>query len=96
MRVGPEGPPDVIVEAWVGRGDVNIDTYDLDQPLAVPFPESVPDPVLPQLEVPLSQVSDGVAATADGWFILAEGSAVIGPDDVVVVGEQFPRETASS
>jgi len=47
---------------------------------------------LPQLEVPLSQISDGVAATADGWFILAEGSAVIGPDDVVVVGEQFSRD----
>ena len=93
LRLGPEGEPDVIVEAWVGRGDVNIGIYDLDERArAVPFPELVPDPAFPQLAVPLTQVSDGVAATADGWFILAEGSAVIGPDNALVVGEQFPRE----
>ena len=93
LRLGPEGQPDVIIEAWVGRGDVNIGTYDIDeQARAVPIPELVPDPALPQLAVPLTPVSDGVAATADGWFILAEGSAVIGPDDVLVVGEQFDRE----
>ena len=37
-------------------------------------------------------VSDAVAVTADGWFVLADGSAVIGPDDTLVVGEQFTRE----
>ena len=81
VHVGPEGRPDVIVEAWVGRGDVNIGTYDLAEMAGeVPLPEVGSDaPALPQLEVPLSQVSDGVAATADGWFVLAEGAAVIGP-----------------
>ena len=57
----------------------------------LPFPELVADPALPQLDAPVSQVSEGVAATADGWIILAEGSAVIGPDDVVVVGEPLSR-----
>ncbi len=70
---------------------MNIDIYDVDERLAVPLPELVTDPALPPLDAPLSQVSDGVAVTADGWIILAEGSAVIGPDDVVVVGEQLSR-----
>ncbi len=87
VRMGPEGRPDVIVEAWVGRGDVNIDTY----VLAVP-PAPVIEPSLPALEAPLVIVSDGVAATADGWIVLADGSAVIGPDDSLAVGEQFTRE----
>ena len=50
------------------------------------------EPTLPALDAPLVIVSDGVAATADGWFVLADGSAVIGPDDRLVVGEQFTRE----
>ncbi|HWM18983.1 MAG TPA: PspC domain-containing protein [Ilumatobacteraceae bacterium] len=92
VRLGPEGPPDVIVEAWVGRGDVNIDTYLLDDALpSVPTIEQT-RPSLPALDAPLAIVSDGVAATTDGWFVLGEGSAVIGPDDTIVVGEQFTRE----
>jgi hypothetical protein len=51
---------------------------------------------VPQLDAPLDFVSDGVAATADGWFVLVDGAAVIGPDDVVVVGEQFAREDGVS
>lgn len=87
VRIGPEGAPDVIVDAWVGRGDVNIDTYVLDAPPVVPVPEPIP----PQLDAPLAPISDGVAATPDGWFVLADGSAVIGPDDVLIVGESIPR-----
>jgi hypothetical protein len=90
VRIGPEGTPDVVVEAWVGRGDVNIDQYALDGPPAAPVLEL--EPILPQLDVPLTPVSEAVVATADGWFVLAEGAAVIGPDDVLVVGEQFTRE----
>ena len=51
--------------------------------------------VVAALDAPLTIVSDGVAATADGWFMLADGSAVIGPDDVLVVGEQFTVRTVS-
>jgi hypothetical protein len=90
VRLGPEGTPDVVVEAWVGRGDVNIDQYALDRPPAVPVLEL--EPRLPQLDVPVTPVSDAVVATADGWLVLADGAAVIGPDDVLVVGEQFTRE----
>jgi phage shock protein PspC (stress-responsive transcriptional regulator) len=93
VRLGPEGQPDVIVEAWVGRGDVNISTYDQDD-RAREFLPPVPmlEPKLTALEAPLVVVSDGVAATADGWIVLADGSAVIGPDDSLAVGEQFIRE----
>jgi hypothetical protein len=88
VRVGPEGAPDVIVNAWVGRGDVDVHTYLLDRPPPPPLPDL---PSLPQLESPLDPVSEGVATTSDGWTVLAEGAAVIGPDDAVVVGEQFVR-----
>ncbi|HEX4982388.1 MAG TPA: PspC domain-containing protein [Ilumatobacteraceae bacterium] len=101
VRLGPEGPPDVIVEAWIGRGDVNIDTYMFDvlptvkvvEP-ALPGPQA--RPALPAPDAPLAVVSDAVAATADGWFVLGDGSAVIGPDDVVVVGEQFRHDDGVS
>ncbi len=93
LRLGPEGQPDVIVEARVGRGDVNVDSY---VPAEVLQPVPVLDATLPQLDAPLDFVSDGVAATADGWFVLADGAAVIGPDDVVVVGEQFAHEDGVS
>jgi phage shock protein PspC (stress-responsive transcriptional regulator) len=88
VRFGPEGVPDVVIDAWVGRGDVNVETYLLDQPPRPPVPvlES-----LPRLESPIAAISDAVAATRDGWFVLADGAAVIGPDDVLVVGEQFVR-----
>jgi phage shock protein PspC (stress-responsive transcriptional regulator) len=93
VHVGTEGAPDVIVEAWVGRGDVDIDTYDLAE-LAGEVPPEVPTlgGTLPQFDSPLAFVGDGIGATADGWFVLADGAAVIGPDDVLVVGEEFPRE----
>jgi phage shock protein PspC (stress-responsive transcriptional regulator) len=89
VHFGPEGAPDVIIEAWVGRGDVNIDTY---LPAEIVPPVFVVEPTVPQLDAPLAPVSDAVAANADGWFVLADGAAVIGPDDVLVVGEQFVRE----
>jgi phage shock protein PspC (stress-responsive transcriptional regulator) len=94
VRIGPEGVPDVVIDAWVGRGDVNVETYLLDQPRPPPVPvlESLPRlDSLPRLESPIAAISDGVAATGDGWFVLADGAAVIGPDDVLVVGEQFVR-----
>jgi hypothetical protein len=93
IRLGPEGQPDVVVEAWVGRGDVNIGTYDQDdraREFLPPLP--VVEPKLPALDAPLVVVSDAVAVTADGWFVLADGSAVISPDDRLSVGEQFTRE----
>jgi phage shock protein PspC (stress-responsive transcriptional regulator) len=90
VRLGPEGPPDVIVEAWIGRGDVNIDTYIFDGPPGLPAVQVV-EPTLPALDAPLVVVSEAVAATPSGWFVLGDGSAVIGPDDVLIVGEQFTR-----
>ena len=90
VRLGPEGPPDVIVEAWIGRGDVNIDTYMFDVVPPLPTPPALPRP--PGLDATLAVVSEAVAVSPDGWFVLGDGSAVIGPDDALVVGEQFTRE----
>jgi hypothetical protein len=90
VRLGPEGPPDVIVEAWIGRGDVNIDTYMFDVVPPLPTPPALPRP--PALDATLAVVSEAVAVSPDGWFVLGDGSAVIGPDDALVVGEQFTRE----
>ena len=39
----------------------------------------------------MTPVADFVAATADGWLVLADGSAVIDASDRVVLGQSFRR-----
>ncbi len=87
VRLGPEGPPDVIVDARVGVGDVVVNSYavvtDGNALEALPAVPGVGD---------LTSVTDYVSATSDGWFVLLDGDAVIDDSDRVVVGSSFPDE----
>jgi hypothetical protein len=86
--VGPEGPPDVVIDASILRGSVDVEQYDV-------LERQAPRIVVPLPDVPggrlgeLRQVADGVAGTSDGWIVLADGEAVISPDDRVVAGETY-------
>jgi phage shock protein PspC (stress-responsive transcriptional regulator) len=95
VTVGPDGPPDLIVEAHIERGSVEVDQSDPPRPELPQLPQlpQLPDPPEPLLEdVPgtserLEPVSGNVAGTADGWIVLGRGEAVIDPDDRIVTGE---------
>ena len=83
FTVGPEGPPDVVVDARVGYGDIDVDHWtpgvpvlDLPQPPIVAAPAGT-----------LRDLADGVAMTRDGSIALAGGEALVDPTGRVVVGE---------
>jgi hypothetical protein len=96
VRVGPEGEPDVIVLARVGRGDVDVWTRRVRIPELRPLPPVVTSPRPPVDVGPLTPVADAVAATDDGWFVLADGAAVIDADDEVVVGQKIVNDSGVS
>ena len=83
FTVGPEGPPDVVVDARVGYGDIDVDHWtpgvpvlDLPQPPIVAAPAGT-----------LRDLADGVAMTHDGSIALAGGEALVDPTGRIVVGE---------
>ncbi len=93
---GPSGPPTVIIDAWVGRGDIRITQWS-DGVIMAPgmAPTTLPPEsaetsappattaLVPSQAGDLLAIRDGVSMTADGWVVLGDGSAVISPDDVV-------------
>ncbi len=87
FSIGPEGTPDVVVVAIVGRGDLEIDRYEPD----------VDRPRIPGLPVPpldpgsLLFVVDGVAVSRSGNVVLADGEAVIDPGGNVLTGDATTR-----
>lgn len=94
-HLGPDGPPDVIIDAHLGIGDVRAFSYQYTsdnngnsaQGLLGegPFDERV-------LEHATGvQVDDGVGVASDGWIVLAYGEALIAPDDSVVFGNVTGR-----
>ena len=97
IEVGPEGRPDVIVDARVGRGAIELERYRRLRASELPEPPEPPElPELPEDRTiddvgPVTPVADFVAATADGWLVLADGSAVIDASDRVVLGQSFRR-----
>jgi hypothetical protein len=76
FTVGPAGHPSVIVTAAVGRGHIDVNRYQR-RPADLP---TLPTPDR------LKPIGDGVAMTASGSVVLADGEAVIGADDQVVAG----------
>ena len=83
VRVGPEGEPDVVVQAHAGRGDVQVRTYSMET--------TYPDVTLVTTGVgQLTYVTEGVGIAADGTVVLGEGEAAIDPDDQVLFGTAFP------
>jgi len=88
VQIGPsERDPDVIVDARVGRGDVEVTTYDM--------PIEIREPEIPRPPVDIGTiqpVAEFVGVTDDGWFVLADGSAVIDADDTVLVGETYEEQ----
>ena len=87
FSIGPEGTPDVVVVAIVGRGDLEIDRYE----------PNVDRPRIPELPVPpfdpggLLFVVDGVAVSRSGNVVLADGEAVIDPGGNVLTGDATTR-----
>jgi phage shock protein PspC (stress-responsive transcriptional regulator) len=78
-----EGPTaDVVVDAWVGLGDIDVTVFDA----PLPFPgELAPVPpdagsLVPADAGSLVAIRDGISMTTDGWVVLGDGEAVIGPD----------------
>ena len=84
VRLGPtDEDPLVVIDARVGRGEIEISTFDALPPM---FEETGRPPI----DVgSITPVAEAVGVTDDGWFVLADGSAVIDAEDVVLVGEQF-------
>jgi hypothetical protein len=100
--VGPDGPPDVVVEAHIERGSINV--LQTNTPL-IDRADRPGVPVLdgPELDAPvgpvgglgeLEPIADGVAATTDGWLVLADGEALIDPDDQVIGDTSFTEGAA--
>ena len=82
----------MIVVARVGRGDVEVLSYEPGR--SASWSRLAPIPPLGALDVgPLTLIADFVAVTDDGWIVLADGSAVIDADDQLVVGESIVDDT---
>jgi phage shock protein PspC (stress-responsive transcriptional regulator) len=83
FTIGPEGPPDVVVLARVGRGNVDVDDW-----TRAPF-----EGVQPPFETGAQRyLADGVMLTPGGQFVLAEGEAVLGGDGTVLTGSAEVRD----
>ncbi len=95
-RLGPDVPPQVVVDARVGIGDVNVFTYNpgerfADQ-TAGPLLGAGPFDPLVLVHGQGIQVGDGVGISTDGWVVIANGEALLDPDNAVVVGDSFPND----
>ena len=81
FTVGPEGTPDVVVAARVGRGEVTVEQYQFPAP-------SLPDP--PALGERV--VAEGVVLSRGGQLVLAGGEAVLDLDGTVLTGSTVRRD----
>jgi len=91
-RLGPDGPPQVIVDARVGIGDFNAFTYDpgdqeaTERSAELLLGDGVNDPLALAHGLGIA-LDDGVGLSTDGWIVLAYGEALLAPDQSVVAGE---------
>ncbi len=81
--LGPEGPPDVVVDARVGRGDIHIDQ--MGTPRVRPTTTLSTDPGR------LTYLTDSVALSPTGNVVLADGEVVLGRDGTVISGSATRR-----
>ncbi len=82
FTVGPAGPAAVVVDARVGRGDIDVDHWAPGVPeLDLPGP-----PIIDRPAGSLREIADGVAMTGDGSIALAGGEALVDTGGRVVVG----------
>lgn len=101
-HLGPDTPPDVIVDARLGIGDVRASSYEYVPPPAPGTQPLLSDGALDTRVLDHAfgvQVDDGIGITSDGWIVLAYGEALIAPDDSVIVGSattQTPNLTMVS
>lgn len=96
-RLGPGGPADVVVDVKIWRGDLTVWNQELftGEGSTYPAPTTIVtgDPmttvttiVSNPVEVNPVFIVDGVSATSDGFFLLANGEAMINNLDQVVLG----------
>ncbi len=83
FTVGPEGQPDVVIDARVGRGRIDVDELSF---TILRAPELGAPPIEPSI-----YVTEGVALSPSGTFVLAGGEAMIDGRDQVVVGNTYQR-----
>jgi phage shock protein PspC (stress-responsive transcriptional regulator) len=82
IRLGPEGEPDVIVDAEISLGDVDIQRYDFNEP-----PEPL-EPLLPAVPDDAAiDLGDGLVMARDGTVILPDGLGAISPEGEVLTSE---------
>ena len=88
FTIGPDGPPDVVVLARVGRGEITVDSRERVVPPIPPDPPDAPDPpVLGGERI----VAEGVVLSRGGLVVLADGEAVIDLDGNVLTGSTERR-----
>jgi phage shock protein PspC (stress-responsive transcriptional regulator) len=89
IRLGPEGDPDVIVDAEISLGDVDIERYDFNQP-----PEPL-EPLLPAVpDGAAIDLGDGLVMARDGTVILPEGIGAISPEGDVLTSDDVAERRA--
>ncbi|MGB8858100.1 MAG: PspC domain-containing protein [Ilumatobacteraceae bacterium] len=89
VTIGDGARPDVVVNAWTGRGDIVVTHY---SQLIEPLPgDGSAVTIVPGIDGGLTNVAVMVAVTADGRFVLANGEAVIDENDRVIAGEELPQ-----
>ncbi len=79
--VGPAGAPDVVVDARVGRGRINVEQH-----------ERVPMDLPPVVPGSRRQIVDEVTLTNDEHLVLAGGEAVLDLDGTVLTGTAVVRD----
>jgi phage shock protein PspC (stress-responsive transcriptional regulator) len=92
LNEGAGGDGRLVVDAWVGVGDVRIyQAFTGDEfPVEVAtLPPVLGDPGDPALSGDLVAVDAYLSATSDGWIVIGQGEAVIDPDDAVVSGTTY-------
>jgi phage shock protein PspC (stress-responsive transcriptional regulator) len=82
IRIGDGATPDVVVDARVGRGDIDVVIFETG-PYLAEVPPVATAPLMPPDAGSLVPIRDGVAMTTDGWVVLGDGDAIISPDDEV-------------
>ncbi|MGB3737129.1 MAG: PspC domain-containing protein [Ilumatobacter sp.] len=82
FTVGPDGAPDVIIDARVVRGDVRVDTYDAEL-------RNAEVPAVPVPGEPEYFLADGVMLRDDGFVFLGEGEVIIDPDNTPIAGNFY-------
>jgi phage shock protein PspC (stress-responsive transcriptional regulator) len=90
FTIGPEGEPDVVVDAIIAHGDIEVDHVTrILQPIE---PLEPIEPIPPVGPGGLTIVADGVAISSSGNIVLADGEAVVRIDGAVLTGDFTQRD----